>query len=70
MSGHNKVFWILTPNIIEAMHADNQSDFLADDIMYAIQSATTKIATDSICLNNLQKQYPSYHRYEISVGKL
>ena len=69
MSEH-RVFWILTPNKIEAAHADNQSDFLADDIMYAIQSATTKIATDKICLDNLQKQYPSYHRYEISVGKL
>jgi len=64
------VFWILTPHKIEAAHANNQSDFLPDDIMYAIQSATTKIATDKVCLDNLQKQYPSYHRYEISVGEL
>lgn len=63
------IFWILTPHKIEA-HEHNLSDFIVDDIMYAIQLAETKIATDKVCLENLQRQYSSYHRYEISVGKL
>jgi hypothetical protein len=63
------VFWILTPHKIEA-HSSNLSDFIADDLLCSIQLSSTKIATDKICLENLQKQYPSYHRYEISIGKL
>jgi hypothetical protein len=62
-------FWILTPHKIEA-HEHNLSDFLADDIIGAIKLASTKIATDKVCLENLQRQYPSYHRYEIRIGKL
>jgi hypothetical protein len=63
------VFYLLTPHKIEAFE-HNLSDFLADDVMQTIQLESTKIATDLACLQNLQKEYPSYYGYEIKVGKL
>ena len=63
------VFYILTPHKIEAFE-HCLKDFLADDVLFTIQLDGTKIATDERCLENLQKEYPSYHRYEIKVGKL
>jgi hypothetical protein len=69
MCGRNMVFYILIPHRIEAFE-NCLSDFLADDILFAIQDSTSKIATDDICLANLQKEYPNYYKYEIRVGKL
>ena len=69
MRAREMVFYILTPHVIES-HRDDLPDFLADDIMYAIQLDATKIATDEACLKNLQEEYPTYHRYEVKVGKL
>ena len=63
------VFYILTPFKIEA-HEYGLSDFVADDLLQAIQSSSTLIATDQMCLDNLEKAYPTYHRYQIKVGKL
>ena len=68
-SAREMVFYILTPNKIEA-HEYDLSLFLADDIMYAIQLESTKIAVDKVCLEELQKEFPTYHRYEIKIGKL
>jgi len=62
------VFYILTPYKIEA-HEQRLRDFLADDLLFAIQAAETKIATDEKCLAVLEKAYPRYHKYEIKVGK-
>jgi hypothetical protein len=74
MAGHSiplsdMVFYILTPYKIEAFE-HSLSDFLADDIFQTIQLESTKIATDKVCLQNLQKEYPSYYIYEIKVGKM
>jgi len=63
------VFYLLTPHKIEAFEY-NLLDFLADDIQLTIQLEDTKIAIDEVCLQNLQQQYPLYHRYEIKVGKI
>jgi hypothetical protein len=63
------VFYILIPHRIEAFE-NYLSDFLADDILCAIQDSTSKIATDTVCLANLQEEYPNYYKYEIRVGKL
>ena len=62
------VFYILTPYKIEA-HEHRQPDFLADDLLCAIQAGETKIATDEECLAVLEKAYPKYHKYEIKIGK-
>jgi len=62
------VFYILTPYKIEA-HEHSLRDFLADDLLFAIQAGETKIATDEECLSNLEKAYPKYHKYEVRVGK-
>ena len=73
MSGRNIVstqtFYILMPHKLEAYDND-LPDFLADDLMLAMQLKTTLIATDKTCLDNLQEAYPNYYRYEIRVGKL
>lgn len=69
MSGQEIVFYILTPHKIEA-HEHSLSDFIADDISFAIQQQGTKIATDETCFDNLKKAYPTYHRYVIRVGKV
>jgi len=63
------VFYILTPYKIEAFE-HHLPDFLADDVKFTIELEGTKIATDEACLENLQKEYPSYYRYEIKVGKI
>jgi hypothetical protein len=62
-------FYILTPHKIEAVN-DNLSDFIADDLMLAIQKASTKIATDRFYLEVLQREYPTYHKYEIKIGEI
>lgn len=62
-------FYILTPHKIEA-HENCLNEFIADDLMYVIQSSHTKIATDSKHLKMLEKAYPEYHRYEVVIGKL
>jgi hypothetical protein len=61
-------FYILSPHKIEA-HEHALADFIAEDLMYAIQSAHTKIAVDEEHMRVLEKAYPSYHRYEVIVGK-
>lgn len=63
------VFYILTPFKIEA-HEHGLSDFIADDLLDAIQSASTVIATDQRCLLDLEKAYPKHHKYKIKVGRL
>jgi hypothetical protein len=63
------VFWIFTPYKIEAYEFD-LSDFYADDLTSAMQSAETKIATTQECLAHLEMVYPKYHKYRIEVGKL
>lgn len=63
------VFFILTPHKIESLE-HNLPDFLADDVVLTIQLEVTKIATDEICLENLQKQYPTYYKYKINIGKV
>jgi hypothetical protein len=65
----NITFYILSPLKIEA-YEHNQLDFIADDVMYAIQMKDTKIATDRISLENLKKEYPNYNKYEVKVGKI
>jgi hypothetical protein len=62
------VFYILTPHKIEA-HENSLREFLADDLLFAIQAGETKIATDEECLSHLEKAYPKYYRYEVRVGK-
>jgi hypothetical protein len=62
-------FYLLTSHKIEAFEY-NLLDFLADDVLSAIQLEDTKIAIDDVCLKNLQQQYPLYHRYEIKVAKI
>jgi hypothetical protein len=62
------VFFILSPYKIEALE-HQLTDFLADDVVHTIQLELTKIATDDTCLKNLEKQYPTYHKYKITVGK-
>lgn len=62
-------FWILSPYTIEA-HRYNISDFLPDDILVAIQNDRVKIATTDDLLKKLSAEYPNYHKYEITVGKL
>ena len=63
------VFYILAPHRIEAIE-HGLVDFLADDVMFAIQSAEVKIATDTLSLDNLNKAYPTYYQYKIKVDKL
>ena len=65
----NMVFYILTPYKIDA-HEHKLRDFLADDLLEAIQLAETKIATDEECLDELQKAYPKYHKYKVILGKV
>jgi len=61
-------FYILTPFKIEA-HEYGLSDFIADDLLCAIQSASALIATDQRCLADLEKAYPKHHKYLIKVGR-
>jgi hypothetical protein len=61
-------FYILSPYKIEA-HEHQLQDFIADDLMYAIQSADTKIAVDDDHLSVMEKAYPKYHKYEVIVGR-
>lgn len=63
------VFYIITPYKIEAFE-HNLPDFLADDVKFTIELDGVKIATDELCLKNLQKEYPSYYQYKINVGKI
>jgi hypothetical protein len=62
------VFYLLTPRKIEA-HEYQLYDFLADDLLYLIQSPSTKIATDKKSLDHLKEQYPRYHKYKVEIGK-
>lgn len=62
------VFYILTPYKIEA-YEHELKDFLADDLLFAIQARDTKIAVDEDNLAALVKVYPKYYKYEIIVGK-
>lgn len=62
------VFYILCPRKIEAQEHCLQ-DFIADDLLIAIQSKDSKIATDEEGFMALSKEYPSYYRYEIVVRK-
>jgi hypothetical protein len=65
----NSRFYILTPYKIDAF--DNHlPEFIADDLMYAIQAGQTKIATDEKILEQMEKEYPHYHMYEVTIGKL
>ena len=66
--GKKMIFYILTPYKIEA-HEHELKDFLADDLLFAIQAGDTKIAIDEDHLSILAKAYPKYHKYEITVGK-
>ena len=63
------IFYILTPHRIEA-HERSLSEFLADDLLFAIQAGETKIATDEECLYHLEKAYPKYYKYEVRVGRV
>lgn len=62
-------FYILTPHKIEA-HDSCLTEFVADDLMFAIQSSHSKIATNKKNLEMLEKVYPGYYRYEVVIGKL
>lgn len=62
------VFYILSPYRIEAQESCLQ-DFIADDLLMAIQSIDSKIATDKEGYATLCKAYPSYYKYEIVVRK-
>lgn len=63
------VFYILSPYKIEA-YENQLSDFLPDDLLLAIQTGETKIATDADSFAFLQKAYPKYHKYKVLLGKL
>jgi len=63
------VFYILTPNKITEFDC-SQEDFLPDAIMYALQSANNKIATNEQSFAALQEAYPSFHQYRIQVGQV
>lgn len=66
---HNvMVFYILSPYKIEAQESCLQ-DFIADDLLMAIQSKDSKIATDEEGYVALCEAYPSYYKYEIAVRK-
>jgi len=62
------VFYILTPYKIEA-YEHQLSDFIADDLLSAIESAEAKIATSDVHLCALQKAYPNYIKYIVRVEK-
>jgi len=62
------IFYILTKYKIEA-HEHQLRDFIADDLMSAIQAADTKIAVDKECLSLLMAAYPNHHVYKVEVGK-
>lgn len=62
------VFYILTPHKIQA-YEDKLSDFIADDLSFAIEQFDTKIATNQEHLSILKKSYPHYHNYEVKVGR-
>lgn len=61
-------FYILSPYKIDA-HERELQDFICDDLMYALQSADTKIAVDDEHLKVMEKVYPKYHKYEVIVGR-
>jgi len=62
------VFHILTPYKIDA-YEHQLSDFIADDLLSAIESAETKIATSDAHLCVLQKAYPNYIKYTVRVER-
>ncbi|MFA5758028.1 MAG: hypothetical protein WC942_01425 [Clostridia bacterium] len=61
-------FWILSPYKIES-YEDSISDFIADDLLHAIQCSSSIIATSQDSLDKLQQQFPKYHKYIITLGK-
>jgi hypothetical protein len=61
-------FYILTLYKIEA-HEHGLNDFIADDLLSAIQAGDTKIAIDEDHFLLLAKAYPKYHKYEITIGR-
>jgi hypothetical protein len=67
--GEKRTFHILTLHKIEA-YDDDLSDFLAEDIELALQINTTRIANDDFGFENLKREYPNYHHYEIIIRKL
>ena len=62
------VFHILTPYKIEA-YEHQLPDFIADDLLSAIESDKTKIAISDAHLCALQKVYPNYIKYTIRVHR-
>lgn len=60
-------FYILSPFRIEA-YENNQDDFIADDLIFAIQSRDTFIATSNEQLSLLEEVYPQHHVYTVKIG--
>jgi hypothetical protein len=62
------VFYILSLHKIEALEY-KLDDFLADDLVQAIQSGNTKIANTDEIFNELKRSYPTYYKYVVSMER-
>lgn len=62
-------FYILSPFRIEA-YENKQDDFIADDLLFAVQSRDTVLATSNEQLSLLIEAYPKHHVYRVKIGKI
>lgn len=63
------IFYVFVPDEINALK-HSESDFISDDLLFAIQSQQSKIATTPEMFDVFCRDYPEYYRYAVKVRKI
>jgi hypothetical protein len=62
------VVYILSPEKIDSIE-NHLPDFIVDDLIIAIKSSKTKIASSFDRFISLQNEFPKYYKYQVQVGR-